>query len=97
MSAVVLSKPTRCKRCNRILTDPESIKRGYGPECIETINLEVDLTEQARMNGDPGFMCDHCERVTPIPLMRKGRCPICRYGITRLEDLDGEPFAEGAG
>ena len=23
----------KCRRCGRILTDPESIKRGIGPEC----------------------------------------------------------------
>lgn len=23
-----------CERCGRLLTDPESIKRGIGPECL---------------------------------------------------------------
>lgn len=25
----------RCKRCHRIIKDPESIKLGYGPVCLE--------------------------------------------------------------
>jgi hypothetical protein len=25
----------RCRKCRRILTDPESIKLGYGPVCYE--------------------------------------------------------------
>lgn len=24
---------SKCQKCGRKLTDPESIKRGYGPEC----------------------------------------------------------------
>ena len=29
----------RCLRCNRRLTTPESIARGYGPECAEKLGL----------------------------------------------------------
>lgn len=35
-----------CRRCSRTLTDPESIKLGIGPECIQaesTERLEVSL------------------------------------------------------
>lgn len=28
----------KCGRCGRLLTTPESIQRGYGPECIKLIN-----------------------------------------------------------
>ncbi|WP_283682705.1 DUF6011 domain-containing protein [Parablautia sp. Marseille-Q6255] len=28
---------SRCQKCGRKLTDLDSIKRGYGPECWETI------------------------------------------------------------
>lgn len=28
---------SRCQKCGKKLTDPESIKRGYGPECWESI------------------------------------------------------------
>lgn len=27
----------RCGRCGRPLTDPDSIKRGFGPECIQKL------------------------------------------------------------
>lgn len=27
----------RCARCNRLLTDPESIARGFGPECAKRV------------------------------------------------------------
>ena len=28
---------SKCQKCGRKLTDPESIKRGYGPECWGSI------------------------------------------------------------
>jgi hypothetical protein len=30
-----LAKAGRCKRCGRLLTDPHSIERGVGPECVK--------------------------------------------------------------
>jgi len=85
----------RCKRCKRILTKKESIDRGYGPECIEAINLEVDLVNQARITDDWGFLCQNCEEKTPPELFRNGQCPSCFYGVTSLEEQDMIPFAEG--
>lgn len=29
-----------CQKCGKKLTDPESMKRGYGPECWEQISGE---------------------------------------------------------
>lgn len=29
-------KPTRCSKCGRVLTNPDSIARGMGPECAGT-------------------------------------------------------------
>lgn len=42
----------RCYVCNRLLTDPESVKRGVGPECLEKTGLisEVALTRRAEMD-----------------------------------------------
>lgn len=40
----------RCQKCGKRLTDPESMKRGYGPECWEK------LTGDRR--GLPGTMPD---------------------------------------
>ena len=28
---------SKCQKCGKKLTDPESIRRGYGPECWESI------------------------------------------------------------
>jgi len=28
----------RCRRCNRVLTNPKSISRGFGPVCWKHIN-----------------------------------------------------------
>jgi len=39
-------EPTRCRRCNRILTDPISIKAGIGPECTQKLAEEL-LEENA--------------------------------------------------
>ena len=36
--AVELSK--RCLACNRRLTTPESLRRGYGPECSDRLGIE---------------------------------------------------------
>lgn len=33
----------RCGRCGRTLTVPESIERGFGPECIEIVEAEKNL------------------------------------------------------
>ena len=33
-------KPCRCKMCGKLLTNPESIIRGYGNECYEKINIK---------------------------------------------------------
>ena len=93
MSTVVVEKK-RCKRCNRVLTDPDSIKRGYGPECKDKIALELMVTEHAREAMDPGYLCQTCERVTPADCFHKGECPHCFYGISALSDLDSVPFAE---
>ena len=92
-----LEKPVvRCKRCNRILKDPRSKKRGFGPECIEAINLEIDLTDEARSGplDFEGWLCDRCELPTPSGVLHKGQCPYCYYGVSSLSDLDVIPFAE---
>ncbi len=35
-----MSENIRCKRCNRILTSKESIKRGYGLKCYRIVQLQ---------------------------------------------------------
>lgn len=41
---------SKCQKCGKRLTDPESKKRGYGPECWESITgqkhfIHPDLTD----------------------------------------------------
>jgi len=38
---IVLHKALNCARCGRLLTDPESIERGYGPHCATMVNLDI--------------------------------------------------------
>lgn len=82
----------RCARCGRILTDPLSIQRGYGPECIEAINVEIDLMQQPPQNAIR-WLCETCGRPVPGIVMHKGQCPACWYDIS-LAQQDVEPFAE---
>ena len=35
----------KCGKCGRILSDPESIARGIGPECAKSVNRSVDVME----------------------------------------------------
>lgn len=38
---------SRCQKCGKKLTDPESIKRGYGPECWGRIpGIHISETEE---------------------------------------------------
>lgn len=38
---------SRCQKCGKKLTDPESIKRGYGPECWGRIpRIHISETEE---------------------------------------------------
>jgi len=32
-----------CVRCGKALSDPESVKRGYGPECAEQIRRDYKI------------------------------------------------------
>jgi uncharacterized Zn finger protein len=35
------TKTTRCKRCHRVLADPRSVARGYGPKCAAKVSARV--------------------------------------------------------
>lgn len=39
--ASVLDPSTTCKRCGIVLSDPESIARGYGPDCAERMAVSA--------------------------------------------------------
>ena len=32
---------SKCQKCGKKLTDPESIKRGYGPECWNSLTTQL--------------------------------------------------------
>ena len=36
---LLLNRESTCLRCNRLLTTPESVQAGYGPECSEALGL----------------------------------------------------------
>lgn len=43
---------SKCQKCGRKLTDPESIKRGYGPECWGRIpGIHISEAEEDEQNG----------------------------------------------
>ena len=46
---------SRCGRCGRLLTDPKSIARGYGPHCWAILQAEI-AQEQLTHNGLDHFM-----------------------------------------
>ncbi len=41
----------KCKRCNRILKNPESIKRGYGLKCHRIIQLQKSKEQPEQLNN----------------------------------------------
>lgn len=52
---------SKCQRCGRKLTDPESIQRGYGPECwAELTGHYSSVIKEGSSSGDvdqiPGQM-----------------------------------------
>jgi len=49
-------EPVRCRRCNRVLTHPESIKEGIGPEC-----KQKEGTSESFNNHGPECGCGECE------------------------------------
>ena len=67
----------KCKNCGRKLTDPESVERGYGPQCWEEVKGESapmgDMQIPGQMDifdflgrkpaGAPGKICPSCGRV----------------------------------
>lgn len=43
----------RCARCNRKLSDPESMARGYGPECMTAATVEeLEACKEAAREKD---------------------------------------------
>jgi len=69
---------SKCLRCGKLLTDPESIRRGYGPECFR---IQIDW-KQNRI----GFSENLDEKVNiqtaleqRIDLVHNTKCPSCGY------------------
>lgn len=55
---------SKCARCNRGLTDPISIKRGYGPVCWAKAQADKSKEEQRESGGfyDGGDIVLHREK-----------------------------------
>lgn len=48
---------TKCQKCGKKLTDPDSMERGYGPECWSTITgIVVNECKEADNAPFPGQM-----------------------------------------
>lgn len=68
---------TKCKNCGRKLTDPESIGRGYGPQCWAEVKGDSAQDEDIQIPGqmdifdflgnkppeDAGKICPACDRI----------------------------------
>ena len=37
-----------CRHCGRRLTDPQSVRRGYGPECAQKLGIIVTVEPKRR-------------------------------------------------
>ena len=69
---------TRCKICNKPLTDPESIAKGVGPICSTKVSFEArQLDMMGDFREDPEklleAMAKRSDEVHAIP------CPQCGY------------------
>ncbi len=48
---------SRCQKCGKKLTDPDSMKRGYGPECWASITgISADTGEKKKEKQIEGQM-----------------------------------------
>ena len=49
-----LAETPRCLRCRRPLSDPSSVRRGYGPRCFARLHLgqRLAMVESARQRLD---------------------------------------------
>ena len=47
---------SKCQKCGRKLTDPESIERGYGPECWGSILPHYYIEQEEPEESIPGQM-----------------------------------------
>lgn len=52
----------RCARCNRLLTDPESIKRGLGPVCAAKVRLSAFTSDLQLDNREINAIADRLKR-----------------------------------
>lgn len=69
----------KCNRCGRTLHDPESIRRGYGPECF---HLHIDW-KQNRIDFDSDFEEDATTVLSAMETrtlyVHSLACPVCGY------------------
>jgi len=56
---------TRCRRCNRLLTNPKSISRGVGPVCWKHIHGGFVKSCSKRLMD---VFCDNTQITVSIPL-----------------------------
>jgi hypothetical protein len=74
---------TRCKRCKAILTNLESIKRGYGKTCYRITQLQkLDDNNQNDYNTEISFL--KCE----INMLKRMVTQIRTMGVKNLKGIE---------
>jgi ATP-dependent exoDNAse (exonuclease V) alpha subunit len=56
--------PPRCRRCHRLLTHPESLQTGYGPECVKRADPSTFAPVRSSFAGPEGV------RIPALPEVR---------------------------
>lgn len=56
---------SRCFRCNRILKDPESVNRGYGPNCYQKVS---GIPPKRKRSASAGRTHKSRSAIPPLPM-----------------------------
>jgi len=62
---------SKCQKCGKKLTDPESIKRGYGPECGKEYSSHPALSRK----DNKTMICPKCGMMEALDTVRDFYAP----------------------
>lgn len=83
---------SKCQKCGRKLTDPESIERGYGPECWGSILPHYSIEQEEPEESIPGQMTIE-DFLGGLKMEEKRICPKC--GMMEALDTVRDFYAPG--
>jgi hypothetical protein len=83
---------SKCQKCGRKLTDPESIERGYGPECWGSILPHYSIEQEEPEESIPGQMTIE-DFLGGLKMEEKRICPEC--GMMEALDTVRDFYAPG--